>query len=239
VKRSDFLKSSLSLAGGWLLSGCKAAEQVAREVVKRQPGGDRALRDYDRYAKEFDRYAKIAHILKKYHDKGNLDDNDVLDVLHAWGATKTPAPKPRTKRRADAAKPFPVPDYKGGWRWPLDAGIVSSEFGKRWGGFHYGIDIAADMGTPIHAAAPGKVLYSDDKLRGYGNVVIIRHDERTTSIYGHNKVNKVRVGDEVKAGTLIALLGSTGHSTGPHLHFEVRRDSAAVPPRDLLPKSRF
>ena len=91
----------------------------------------------------------------------------------------------------------------------------------------------------MFAAAAGKVLYADDKMRGYGNVVILRHDGVVTTLYAHNQKMKVRLGEEVKQGQVIALLGSTGHSTGPHVHFEMRKANRAVNPRSLLPKTKF
>jgi murein DD-endopeptidase MepM/ murein hydrolase activator NlpD len=76
-------------------------------------------------------------------------------------------------------------------------------------------------------------------LRGYGNVVILRHDRKTSSLYAHNSELKVKVGDQVKQGTVVSLLGNTGHSTGPHVHFEIRNGDVAVNPRDVLPKSKL
>lgn len=131
------------------------------------------------------------------------------------------------------------PDYHGDWRWPLAAGIVSSEFGPRWHKKHEGLDIAADEGEPVYAAAKGKVLYADSRMRGYGNVVILRHDSRMTTLYAHNSKLKVKLGDEVEQGQVIALLGNTGHSTGPHIHFEMRKANVPVAPRTLLPRSGF
>lgn len=149
-------------------------------------------------------------------------------------------PKPVTPPAVKPGfRPHKVKKYKGKWQWPLAAGIVSSEYGKRWGRNHHGMDIAADMGEPVFASAPGKVIYSDNKLRGYGNVVILRHDNKMTSTYAHNKKNLVKKGDQVRKGQEIALLGSTGRSTGPHIHFELRKKKKAVNPRKLLPKSRF
>jgi murein DD-endopeptidase MepM/ murein hydrolase activator NlpD len=121
----------------------------------------------------------------------------------------------------------------------LDAGIVSSEYGERWGKVHQGLDIAADVGEPVYAIADGEVIYAGDGLRGYGNVVILRHDRKTSSLYEHNSELKVKVGDQVKQGTVVSLLGSTGHSTGPHVHFEIRNGDVAVNPRDVLPKSKL
>jgi murein DD-endopeptidase MepM/ murein hydrolase activator NlpD len=132
-----------------------------------------------------------------------------------------------------------VPDhYAGKYRWPLDAGIISSEYGQRWGKMHKGLDIAADSGEPVYAVAAGEVIYAGDGLRGYGNVVILKHDDTITSLYAHNSQLKVKPGDAVKQGDLIALLGSTGHSTGPHVHFEFRQGDIAVNPHALLPKSK-
>jgi murein DD-endopeptidase MepM/ murein hydrolase activator NlpD len=129
--------------------------------------------------------------------------------------------------------------YAGTLRWPLDAGIVSSEYGDRWGKMHKGLDIAADTGEPVYAIAAGEVIYAGDGLHGYGNVVIVRHDNQMTSLYAHNSELKVHQGDQVHQGALLALLGSTGHSTGPHVHFEIREGDAAVNPRTLLPKSKL
>jgi len=132
-----------------------------------------------------------------------------------------------------------VPEqYTGTMRWPLDAYIVSSDYGARWGKMHKGLDLAADVGEPVLAIADGEVIYAGDGLRGYGNVVILRHDRKTSSLYAHNSELKVKQGDIVKQGTLIALLGNTGHSTGPHVHFEIRDGDLAVNPRDRLPKTK-
>jgi len=91
----------------------------------------------------------------------------------------------------------------------------------------------------LHAIADGVVIYADDKMRGYGNVVVIQHDEKMTSLYAHNSELKVKLGDQVTKGTLVALLGNTGHSTGPHVHFEISDGDVAVNPRNVLPKSKL
>jgi murein DD-endopeptidase MepM/ murein hydrolase activator NlpD len=121
--------------------------------------------------------------------------------------------------------------------WPVEAGVVSSEYGPRWGKIHKGMDIAADVGEPVYAIAAGEVIYAGDGLRGYGNVVIVRHDRQMSSIYAHNSELKVHQGEQVTQGTLLALLGNTGHSTGPHVHFEIREGDTAIDPRSVLPKS--
>jgi len=169
-------------------------------------------------------------------------------VLHKSGIAKTPAPAVGAAPGAPQPKPHTAPlpalstvpeQYAGALRWPLDAGIVSSEYGERWGKMHKGLDIAADVGEPVYAIADGEVIYAGDGLRGYGNVVIIRHDRKTSSLYAHNSELKVKVGDQVKQGSVVSLLGSTGHSTGPHVHFEIRDGDVAVSPRSVLPKSKL
>jgi murein DD-endopeptidase MepM/ murein hydrolase activator NlpD len=197
------------------------------------------------------KYLAEQDLLKTFHDAGEHGESAVLAVLHKSGISKTPATAKSGGKGAPAPgatagppqSPPPLPtlpeQYSGSLRWPLDAGIVSSEFGERWGKMHTGLDIAADVGEPVYAIADGEVIYAGSGLRGYGNVVILRHDRKTSSLYAHNSELKVKQGDEIKQGTVIALLGSTGHSTGPHVHFEIREGDAAVSPRDRLPKSKL
>jgi murein DD-endopeptidase MepM/ murein hydrolase activator NlpD len=101
------------------------------------------------------------------------------------------------------------------------------------------MDIAADMRVPIYAAAPGEVVYAGNQVSGYGNLVVLRHDASMTTFYGHNDSLKVKTGDKVSANQVIALLGSTGRSTGPHVHFELREKDKPLNPRERLPKSEF
>ncbi|OPX28661.1 MAG: hypothetical protein B1H06_02865 [Candidatus Cloacimonas sp. 4484_143] len=114
-------------------------------------------------------------------------------------------------------------------------GTVTSEFGMRNGRPHKGIDIATSTGEPIYAALDGKVVFAGTQ-RGYGNVIILEHDDYVMTVYAHNEANLVRLGDNVKRGQPIASVGQTGTATGPHLHFEYRLKGKAINPRDLLPK---
>lgn len=92
---------------------------------------------------------------------------------------------------------------------------------------HNGLDIAAAIGTPVKPVAPGTVIFSGWK-QGYGNTVILDHDNGMTTIYGHHSSNNVSEGARVDQGTVIAFTGSTGRSTGPHLHFEAWRDGTNI-----------
>lgn len=118
--------------------------------------------------------------------------------------------------------------------WPV-SGTINSGYGPRGSSFHDGIDIAAPEGTPIQAIERGEVIYSD-QLRGYGNIVIVRHSGGITSVYAHNQVNLVHEGQQVNRGEVIAKVGSTGRVTGPHLHLEIRKNNTAQDPLRYLPQ---
>jgi murein DD-endopeptidase MepM/ murein hydrolase activator NlpD len=119
-----------------------------------------------------------------------------------------------------------------GFIWPVD-GVVVSGFGMRWGRMHEGIDIAAASGTPIRAAAAGTVIYAG-WLGGYGNLVVLDHGNGLATAYAHASSILVGVGQQVSQGETVSLVGTTGHSTGPHLHFEVRVNGVAVDPLSYL-----
>ena len=122
-----------------------------------------------------------------------------------------------------------------GYSWPA-IGTLTSRFGRRWGRMHKGIDIAGPIGTPIDAAADGIVIAAGWNSGGYGNLVEIRHSDGTTTRYGHNSRLSVGVGQTVRQGQQVAQMGSTGHSTGSHLHFEIRPSGgSAVNPIAHLP----
>jgi murein DD-endopeptidase MepM/ murein hydrolase activator NlpD len=116
--------------------------------------------------------------------------------------------------------------------WPVSAPITSP-FGWRWGRMHEGIDLGAAYGTPIGAAAAGTVIYAG-WLGGYGNLTVIDHGGGIATAYGHQSRIAVSVGQQVARGEIIGYVGSTGHSTGPHLHFEVRVNGQAVDPLGYL-----
>ena len=122
--------------------------------------------------------------------------------------------------------------------WPVEKGTITSKYGMRGTGHHDGIDIANRKGTPIYASASGKVVFSGYGPIGYGLMVIIRHDNNLMSVYAHNSVIHVGRGLKVRQGQKIALMGSTGRSTGPHLHFEIRNETQTVNPLKYLPKMR-
>jgi murein DD-endopeptidase MepM/ murein hydrolase activator NlpD len=116
--------------------------------------------------------------------------------------------------------------------WPVQ-GVLTSGFGWRWGRMHEGIDLAVPVGTPVVSAAAGTVIVAG-WLGGYGNLVVVDHGNGISTAYGHNTSVTVGVGQFVAQGQLISYSGSTGHSTGPHVHFEVRINGSAVDPLGYL-----
>jgi lipoprotein NlpD len=95
--------------------------------------------------------------------------------------------------------------------------------------------MAAPIGTPVLAAAPGSVIYAGDQVRGYGNMVVLKHADGLVTVYAHNSVLLVQAGETVALGQEVARVGDTGRSTGPHLHFEVRRRDIPQDPLQFLP----
>jgi len=227
---------ALCLLAAAVSTGCATTERIAdaawtgtRNVAESAWHGIKTAHE------KFIHYTRLADLLKKNHDSANHDEAEVMAIVRpkaAKNGSKGTASK--SAPRSASRQTFCTVECAGKLGWPVEAGVVSSEFGPRWGREHKGIDIAGDVGEPILAAADGEVLYAGDGLRGYGNVVILRHDAKTTTLYAHNSALKVAVGERVKAGQAIALLGSTGHSTGPHCHFEIRVGSNAVDPRMRL-----
>ena len=116
--------------------------------------------------------------------------------------------------------------------WPV-RGSLTSSFGWRRGRPHEGIDIGAKSGAPVYAAEAGRVIHSG-WLGGYGRVVIVKHTGRYSTVYAHNRKNRVKKGAFVEKGQLLAEIGTTGNASGPHLHFEIRRDRKPLDPMAYL-----
>jgi murein DD-endopeptidase MepM/ murein hydrolase activator NlpD len=121
-----------------------------------------------------------------------------------------------------------------GMIWPV-RGIVTSEFGSRWGSFHPGIDIAAPEGTPIAAAKSGVVVFAGWNDGGYGNFVVLDNGGGVGTAYAHQSRIAVSEGQHVSQGQTLGYVGTTGNSTGDHLHFEVRINGQVQNPRSYLP----
>jgi murein DD-endopeptidase MepM/ murein hydrolase activator NlpD len=133
---------------------------------------------------------------------------------------------------SSSAYSAPAHHSSSGFIWPVNGSVVSG-FGMRWGRMHTGIDIAAAYGTPIHAAAAGRIIYAGG-MDGYGNLVFVDHGGGISTGYAHQSSIAVSNGQTVSQGQVIGYVGCTGHCFGPHLHFEVRVNGSPVDPLGYL-----
>ncbi len=144
----------------------------------------------------------------------------------------------------DLRPPAPLPGGKGDrppWLgkeldiiWPIQ-GKINSPYGARGKGFHAGLDLGSPNYQEVKAAMDGEVILARNSQSGYGNLVVLRHANAFSTIYGHLSVIIAQEGEAVRQGQAIGGVGSTGRSTGPHLHFEIRRDGRPLDPLPLLP----
>lgn len=151
-------------------------------------------------------------------------------------AVAQPIPQPPVATagsKASAGKVQPVQRSAKGWAWPAN-GLLIGKFSSN-GSLNKGVDIAGELGQPVLAAADGSVVYAGSGLRGYGELVIIKHSDAYVSAYGHNRKLLVREGQQVKVGQHIAEMGSTG-TDRVKLHFEIRRQGKPVDPLQYLPR---
>ena len=158
-------------------------------------------------------------------------------LIPPGSARAAPRGRAAASDRAPANLVLAVPDLDGttlSFRWPVE-GPISSPFGRRRTGWHGGIDIKADMGTPVFAAAGGRVVFSGWE-KFYGRVVKLEHDEGFMTVYAHNLLNFVDMGDAVIAGQVIATVGRTGRASTYHLHFEIRNNGKLFNPIFILPE---
>ena len=150
------------------------------------------------------------------------------------GSKTTVTKRTVTTTKAPVAAPIlPAGPAPKGWGWPSN-GILIGKFSSN-GSLNKGIDIAGDLGQPVLAASDGSVVYAGSGLRGYGELIIIKHSDTYVSAYGHNRRLLVREGQQVKVGQTIAEMGSTG-TDRVKLHFEIRRQGKPVDPLQFLPR---
>lgn len=144
-----------------------------------------------------------------------------------------PAPVTPIKVTPSTAATQPLQRSAAGWAWPSNGALIG-RFSSN-GSLNKGIDIAGELGQPVSAASDGSVVYAGSGLRGYGELVIIKHSDTYVSAYGHNRRLLVQEGQQVKAGQTIAEMGSTG-TDRVKLHFEIRRQGKPVDPLQYLPR---
>lgn len=155
---------------------------------------------------------------------GILDETRIIEEI-----ILTP---PQTEIALKGTKPRPRTMAYGVFYWP-SSGRITSRFGPRWGEKHSGIDIASSIGTPIKASDGGVVRFAGWS-GNYGNLVVVNHENGYSTYYGHCNTIKVKKGQRVARGDVIATVGETGRTTGPHLHFEVRKNGVPVNPLNYI-----
>jgi murein DD-endopeptidase MepM/ murein hydrolase activator NlpD len=153
---------------------------------------------------------------------------ETAPVQTARMATEEPANTDTVVKQADAAGGLPS------FRWPVKGRIISAFGAKTNGAQNDGINLAVPEGTPVKAAEDGVVAYAGNELKGYGNLVLIRHADGFVSAYANASELLVKRGDSVKRGQTIAHAGQTGNVTSPQLHFEIRKGSTPVDPTKYL-----
>ncbi len=196
-------------------------------VISARTGDARAVRD--RLVADRDTLAAARHLKESAIVDARASREEYLaevDGLAAQSASLAAAI--RDAQGGGASSSGAGVPSAAGLIWPV-SGPVTSGFGMRWGRMHEGIDIAASIGTPVHAAAAGTVIYAS-WMTGYGNLVVVDHGNGLATAYAHASALLVHVGQPVAQGQTVSLVGSTGNSTGPHLHFEVRVNGVAVDP---------
>jgi lipoprotein NlpD len=189
--------------------------------------GDTLARIGQAYGISYQQIARANHI----RDPSRIDVGQRLFIPGAEQAVLVPpAPPPRIRAAPGSAKPDDGPILS----WPVPLGTVSSGFGRRDGRYHDGIDIAAPEGSAVLAASDGTVVFSAS-LPGYGNVIILRHANGYVTVYAHNEEQFVHDGQRVRRGQRIAAVGRSGRTTGPNLHFEVRKGNVVHDPLPFFP----
>jgi murein DD-endopeptidase MepM/ murein hydrolase activator NlpD len=209
-----------------VIAACAGRRAGVRHTVQR---GESLYRIGQAYGVPHTALARLNGI----DDPNRIEVGQVIVIPHASRALPVGTITP-DRARADPPGAPDLPVGPSPFLWPVAAGSVSSEFGPRGSTHHDGIDISSPEGTPVRAARSGRVLYSD-RLRGYGNLVILEHAGGYATVYAHNRENRAPVGARVRQGDVIGEVGQTGKTSGPNLHFEIRKDNVARNPRFFLP----
>jgi murein DD-endopeptidase MepM/ murein hydrolase activator NlpD len=211
------------------LAGCSGTHQQAGGIYHPVARGENLYRIGKAYG--------VSHVqLAKVNAIDNPNRVEIGQKVFVPGAKRLLPVNVITPERVLSEVPIGLPRGEGVFIWPLESGNVSSPFGYRSRHYHHdGIDISAPVGSTVRAARDGSVVYSDT-LRGYGNVIIIQHVSGFATVYAHNSANLVRPGERVRQGQTIARVGDTGRTTGPNLHFEIRKDNGVVNPVYFLPR---
>jgi lipoprotein NlpD len=236
-----------------VLSACSTSQHQAPVQDRRQPPSDKITHHRVsqgetmfsiawRYGMDYKTLAGYNGIRRPYTiypgQKLRLHQQVVttqsLPVKVSKPVIKTTVSRSKTPTRTTVSKPSKSVGYSSfKWRWPARGKLIANFSTSK--GLNKGVDIAGRLGESVSAAGPGVVVYAGNGLRGYGNLLIIKHNEKYLSAYAHNHKLLVKEGGAVKAGQKIAEIGSSGTDKNK-LHFEIRRNGKPVDPMQYLPK---
>ncbi len=177
--------------------------------------------------------------LSPSHPDFGKTPNSRGNVAVALKSVSKEKPKPVRRAETNSIKRSPMMASgipAKGMMWPAEGTLIKRFGTKKDGVKHTGINVKLPQGSPIYAADAGTVIYADDGLKSYGNLVLIQHRGGIVTAYGHNDTNKVTKGQKVKKGQVVALAGTSGGVDTPQLHFEVRKNATPVNPLSMLPK---
>jgi len=228
------ITASLAIAGAITIAGCAASTPTRPPLV--QYSG--SARPVEHVVRPGETVYHLAHVYgvsaRRLMEANHLSDSRDLRVGQTLLIPGSYSYASLGGLDGARAGMWNVPRAARQFAWPVWSGTVTSGFGMRHGTMHDGIDIAAPLGTPVRAADAGVVVFAG-RLNGYGNTVIVRHSDNYVTVYGHNCRNVVTEGARVARGQSIAEIGTSGRTTGPNLHFEVRYDNLAYDPLSYLP----
>ena len=245
IHRAQFLQTIMT-EDARLVSDIKATKkriEKSREQI--QADKDRVQKEEDALSVEVDRVAALTNAVrsKKNELQGQISSKEELIAniesdQKRWEIAAAEYERSAAKIKALLSRSSQPTFISGspsasGFIWPAN-GSLSSGFGPRWGRMHNGIDIATPTGSAVAASKAGKVVIAS-WYGGYGNLVVIDHGGGVSTWYGHNSAFSTSVGRQVAQGQVIAKAGSTGNSTGPHVHFEIRFNGNPMDPRPYLP----
>ncbi len=219
VARLNRVTASDPLRAGDVVRIPAVSERTRRLVMGE--ASDRGAHNYARPPRSFAPYNPSAQ------SRDTVAVRDLSPARAVASYEDEDAPKPESK-------PVVVMAAHGRFAWPLSGPVISAYGRDDSGARNDGINIAAEAGTPIHAAAAGTVTYAGNELKGYGNLILIRHDDGYVTAYAHAENIAVARGDHVEKGQVIGTAGETGDVDRPQLHFEIRRGVQPVNPRLLL-----